>query len=281
MKYSFNTWATGSYPTWLPAYPMTLVVERLARIGYDAVEVGCTAPHAWPDYLDSRDRRDLLACAKSHDMVFSSICSIMGVGPGNNPASANPRERAWSLGHLKDVVDLAADLECPKLVYVAGFATYGTRKQDAWNWSLEALSAIADYAAPKGVTIVVEPTASDSNLVESIDDAQLLKSQSGRENVSLMFDTAHAFFRHELPVDYVYELGSELSHIHLADYDRTAPGDGGYDFTDLMIALNDVGYDGYVTMECGFTTRSVDPFAVARRALAYLKRIEAEVALSS
>lgn len=275
MKYSFNTWAMGSYPTWLPAYPLDLVVRRLARIGYDAVEVGCTAPHAWPDYLDSTERKALLSVAHENDIVYSSICSIMGVGPGNNPASANPRERAWALQHLKDVVDLAADLECRKLIYVAGFAIYGTRRQDAWGWTLDALEAIADYSAPKGVTIVVEPTSSDSNLVDSIDDARLLRDQCGRDNVGIMFDTAHAFFRHDQPVDYVHQLGDELSHVHLADYDRTAPGDGGYDFTDLMQALRDVSYTGYVTIEAGFTKRSTDPFAVARRGLAYLKEVEA------
>ena len=43
MKYSFNTWAFSSYPNWLPAYPIEEVIRRLSVLGYDAVELGCTA----------------------------------------------------------------------------------------------------------------------------------------------------------------------------------------------------------------------------------------------
>lgn len=57
MKYSFNTWAFSSYPNWLPAYPIEEVIRRLSVLGYDAVELGCTAPHAWPDLWTSRIAR--------------------------------------------------------------------------------------------------------------------------------------------------------------------------------------------------------------------------------
>lgn len=30
MKYSFNTWVYGSFPVWLPSYPLDEVIRRLA-----------------------------------------------------------------------------------------------------------------------------------------------------------------------------------------------------------------------------------------------------------
>ena len=59
MKYSFNTWVYGSFPVWLPSYPLEEVIKRLAIIGYDGVEIGCAAPHAWPDFLN-KERRAFL-----------------------------------------------------------------------------------------------------------------------------------------------------------------------------------------------------------------------------
>ena len=53
MKYAFNTWAYSSFPVWLPAYPLDEAIRRLAAIGYDGVEIGCAAPHAWPTYLST------------------------------------------------------------------------------------------------------------------------------------------------------------------------------------------------------------------------------------
>ena len=96
----------------------------------------------------------------------------------------------------------------------------------------------------------------------------------GKENVKLMFDTTHALYRNEVPADYVYQMGKNLKHIHMADYDRKAPGTNGCDFISIMQALKDVGFDGYVTMENGFPTRSCHADVVARQSLENLKAIE-------
>lgn len=94
MKYSFNTWAFSSYPNWLPAYPIEEVIRRLSVLGYDAVELGCTAPHAWPDFMDKQDRKALLSFVKAHNMVFSTLLPVTGVAAGANPASRQrPRAR--------------------------------------------------------------------------------------------------------------------------------------------------------------------------------------------
>ena len=59
MKYAFDTWAYSSYPAFLPAYPLDEAIRRLAAIGYDGVEIGCAAPHAWPPYLSNARRREI------------------------------------------------------------------------------------------------------------------------------------------------------------------------------------------------------------------------------
>ena len=40
-KYAFNTWVYGSFPVWVPAYTLDETIRRLARIGYDGIEIGC------------------------------------------------------------------------------------------------------------------------------------------------------------------------------------------------------------------------------------------------
>lgn len=38
MKLSFNSWAYNSFPSWLPSYTLDETIQRLASIGYDAIE---------------------------------------------------------------------------------------------------------------------------------------------------------------------------------------------------------------------------------------------------
>jgi protein FrlC len=121
------------------------------------------------------------------------------------------------------------------------------------------------------VTIAVEPTPADSNLVESCGDAIDLMNQASSPNVKLMFDTIHVLYRNEVPTDYVYAMGEDLHYVHLSDVDRLPPGAGRADFVSLIATLGEVGYDGYLSMEIGFNRRDVEPDQVARQAYEYVK----------
>ncbi|ABP66035.1 Xylose isomerase domain protein TIM barrel [Caldicellulosiruptor saccharolyticus DSM 8903] len=277
MKYSFNTWCYSSFPTWVPAYPLEEVIKRLSRIGYDGIEIGCAAPHAWPYYLSEEKRMKIKKILEANNIKVSSMLPAPGGGPGANPASPIEEERKWTVQHYKDVIDLASEWGAPTIIYVAGWVIYGTSRKDAWKYSLESLIEIAEYAKSKNITVCVEPTSADSNLVETADDALLMMEQTGLPNVKVMFDTFHVLYRNEVPSDYIYKMGKNLKHIHISDHNRLAPGQGGMDFLPVLQALKDVGYDGYVTMEVGFNSRSVHPDSIARYSLEYLKNLEKQL----
>lgn len=277
MKYAFNTWCYSGFPCWVPAYPLEEVIKRLSGMGYDGIEIGCASPHAWPAYLDAERRREIVKFLKENNIKASSMLAAPGGGPGANVASADIKERRWTVQHLKDIVDLADDLGTQTVLYVAGWYIYGTRKSDAWKYSLESLIEVAEHAEKKNITLCIEPTSMDSNLIESCDDALLLMEQSGKDNVRVMFDTIHALYRNEVPSDYVYTMGKNLKHIHMSDYNRLAPGQGGMDFLPVMQALKDVGFDGYVTMEVGFNSRGAHPDSVARNSIEHLKALERQL----
>jgi fructoselysine 3-epimerase len=278
MRYAFNTWCYGSFPTWLPSYPLGEVIDRLARIGYDGIEIGCAAPHAWPDYLTGADRRDIRRRLDDVGLQAASLLPAPGGGPGGNPASPIAAEREWTRTHYEQVVDLAAELGASRVLYIPGWLVYGTSRRDAWAWSVETLARVADHARTHDITLCVEPTPADSNFVDTPDHALEMMAASERPNVKVMFDTYHALYRKEVPADQVYQMGAHLAHVHVADTDRQAPGRGTMDFRPFMQALRDIDFDGFVTMETGFASRATHPDAQARAALEHLRAIEAELA---
>lgn len=277
MKYAFNIWPYTTFPLWTPAYPMEETIKRLSKIGYDGMEIGCAAPHAWPYYLSDERRKEIKGLLDINNIKASSMLPAPGGGPGANPASASVEERKWTVQHYKDIIDLAVDWGCPTVLYLAGWYMFGTRQRDAWKYSVESLIEIAGYAKTKNITLMVEPQAADSNLVESADDAINMMEDAGMPNVKLMFDIFHVLYRNEVPTDYIYTMGENLKHIHMSDSRRLPPGQGGVDFLPVMQALKDVGFDGYVTMEIGFDSRAVHPDSVARLALEHLKGLEKQL----
>jgi protein FrlC len=271
MKLAFNTWVYSSFPVWVPAYPLEDTIKRIAAIGYDGIEIGAASPHAYPDYITPERRRFIKSVLDDNGIALASMLPAPGGGPGFNVASPLPEERAGAIDQYKKVVKLCADWGGKTVLYVAGWQIFGTERAQAWAWTREALTEVSATARDHGVTIAVEPTSADSNLIDSADDAIMLMREVGQPNVKLMFDTYHALYRNEVSSDYVYRMGKDLHHVHLADVNRLPPGSGKVDYVALIAALKEVGYDGYLTMEIGFNTRAVEPDDVARRAYDYIK----------
>jgi fructoselysine 3-epimerase len=271
MKLSFNTWIYSSFPVWVPAYTLEETIKRIAGIGYDGIEIGAAAPHAYPSHLNKDRRKAIKRILDDNGIAVSSMLPAPGGGPGFNVASPLEEERREAVAQYKQVIELCSDLGGPTVMYIAGWQIYGTSRIQAWEWSRQALTEIAKTAADFGTVLVVEPTPTDSNLVESCDDAIEMMEQVGAKNVGLMFDTQHAYYRNEVPTDYVYRMGKNLRHIHLSEFGRLPPGAGRGDFVGLVSALREIGYEGYLTMEIGFNRRDVEPDLVARQAYEYLK----------
>lgn len=275
MKLAFNTWVYSSFPVWVPAYPLEEVIQRLARIGYDGIEIGAASPHAYPDYLTPQRRKEIRSVLDDNGMALASMLPAPGGGPGFNVAAANPIERAAAVEQYKKVAELCAEWGGKTLLYVAGWQVFGTERKAAWAWSRQSLIEIADFCSPFGIQVVIEPTSSDSNLVDSCDDVITLMDEADRPNIKAMFDTFHTLYRNEVPTDYVHRLGTKLAHIHLADVNRDAPGSGVVDYRSLIEALRQNNFDGYLTMEIGFNRRSVEPDDLARRAHDYIRSLAA------
>ena len=273
MKLSFNNWVYTSFPVWVPAYPLEETIKRIAKIGYDGIEIGAAAPHAYPAYVSKDRRKAIRNVLQDNNLEVSSMLPAPGGGPGFNVASPLEEERKAAIEQYKQVAELCADLGGGTLLYVAGWQIYGTPRQQAWDWSREALSEIATSVGAFGITVAIEPTPTDSNLVESCDDAIELMEQVGEGNVGLMFDTQHAYYRNEVPTDYVYRMGKNLRHLHISELGRGAPGSGKGDFVGLVAALKDIGYNGYLAMEIGFNRRDVEPDQIARQAYEYMKNL--------
>lgn len=271
MKISYNTWAYSSFFVWVPAYTLDDTIKRLAKIGYDGIEIGAAAPHAYPPHLSKERRAQVRDLLEENGIRLSSMLPAPSGGPGNNPASPYVEERRATVEHYKELAELTAQWGGQTLIYLPGWIIFGTSRRQAWAWSREVLTEVADSIAHTGVTLVIEPTSHDTNLCVSADDAIELMQDVNRPNVKLMFDTFHVLYSREVISDYAYKMGDDLKHIHIADSDRLPPGSGVGDFESLIDALIDIEFDGYLTMETGFHRRGIEPDEDARTSIEYLR----------
>ncbi len=272
MKLAFNTFPFSSFPNILPTFSLEEAIRSIAAIGYDAVEIGCCAPHAWPQHLSRKRRDEIRAIAQGEGIAVSSLLPAIGGGFGCNPCSVLPAEREATIGHYKDIVDLASDLGAGMVLYIGGWRANGMAFDDGWKMSLDCLRAVAAHAADRNITIAIEPTTADTNLIDTAADARRMMVESRADNVRLMFDTCHVAFEGKPLSRYVEDMGAELVHIHAADTARKAIGDGDMNWDELLRSLHVSNYTGYFTVETGFGFRGIDPIDIATRSYRYLKQ---------
>jgi fructoselysine 3-epimerase len=85
-----------------------------------------------------------------------------------------------------------------------------------------------------------------------------------------MLDTFHIYHRHDEVREAFALAGERLSYVHLADLNRDPPGTH-RDFTAVVEALGDMGYDGWLSLEIGFNRRESHPDSLARAGLDHVR----------
>ena len=71
--------------------------------------------------------------------------------------------------------------------------------------------------------------------------------------MSVIADTFHMSIEETVPGDAVRAAGARIEHVQLGDSGRLEPGNGHYDWPDTLDALEAIGYEGWLAMECGLS----------------------------
>lgn len=265
VEISLNSWLYCSFPDWWQTYSLEHTIDRLGYLGYDSIELGAASPHAWPPYMEGERLESLQNALDENDLGVSSICPIMGGGPGMNPASPLEEERQAAIDHYSGCLRVADAVDCPVVIFVGGWRLADQRSEDAWNNMRSTLEEIVPVAEKHDVDLSLEATPNVTNVLETCQDSLKLHDEVPSDNVGTMFDTFHAAVRGESPAGYVEELGDTLNHLHLSDTERKVPGEGTLGFQPMFDMLDDIGYDGAYALE--IFGQHLDPDEAAYRSL--------------
>lgn len=184
--------------------------------------------------------------------VTAANCFLPGslpcVGPG-------PRQ-----GDILRYADTAFRRACAAGITRIVFGSGGSRKipdgfpRDMARGQLVALlKALGPIAAAHGVIIVIEPlNSAECNFINSLAEGADVVERCDHPHVRLLADIYH-MVRDNQPPDDIARYGHLLAHTHIAEKaQRTPPGVAGDDFRPYFNALNQAGYTGDMSIECGW-----------------------------
>ena len=190
--------------------------------------------------------------------------------------------------------DLAATLMCGPLHSGLGVMTGRRRTSDEWKRAVEGLQQVARRARDLGVTLCVEPlNRFETYFLNTQQDAARFIEDIGEPNVRVHFDTFHANIEERDPVQALRALGKHVGHVHISENDRGTPGSGHVDWRNTLLALKEIGYNGWLTIEsfaepepqlasaaCIWRDLAPSGDFLAREGLAFLRSLAAELGIN-
>ena len=114
----------------------------------------------------------------------------------------------------------------------------------------EHLAPVADYAGERGIRIGIEPlNRYETSMVNTVAQALDGLGPLLDAGVGLALDTYHLNIEERSSADAIRAAGSHLVHVQVCGSDRGAPGGDQTDWPAVVHALDEVGYDGALTIE--------------------------------
>ena len=227
---------------WMRPEPLEITLDRLRRLGYEGIEI-----MGEPERYDAAEVRALL---KKYDVECWGGVSIML--ENRDLIHGDPVERKRSITYLEDSITLVSELGGQIFTLVpseVGKVVAMADPETEWEWAVEGLKQVAEHARKCNVRIALEPlNRFETNFLNRHDQALCLAEHVG-EDVGVCLDAFHINIEEEDAMASIRNTGEKLFNFHIADNNRRAPGEGSYDWSELLRTLTDVGYDGFLTTE--------------------------------
>jgi sugar phosphate isomerase/epimerase len=273
MKFAFSTNA-------FRRFSLGDALDALGEIGYCGVEIMADAPHAFPADLTDRDIAKIRKALDRNRLEISNVNAFMHHADGDtyHPSwiERDPAYRAKRVDYTLRCIDLAEKLGAPAISTEPGGPLEGLTEGEGLRFFKEGLQAVEARARERGIRVLIEPEP--GLLIENSAQFKIFHAELDPEVFGLNFDIGHFYCVGEEPVALVREMRGFAEHFHLEDIASTRkhyhllPGEGAIDLPGVLDALDDIGYEGYVTVE--LYTYEDRPVEAARKSLAYLLNVQ-------
>jgi len=237
---------------WMRAEPVETTIKRLAKYGYDGIEISYDSVELSPGASGTAAVRETLK-----ENGIECVGSISLMFAGRDLIHADPAVRESSVEYLRKCItmikELRADVDGPGTMSIVpsevGKVQAMASPEEEWDWAVEGLKAVREHANGEGVRIAVEPlNRFETNFVNRHDQALLLAEAVGPD-VGVCLDVYHMNQEESDLLQAFRNAGDRLFDVHVADNNRMAVGQGQLPWGDIMSTLKEIGYDGSITVE--------------------------------
>ena len=180
----------------------------------------------------------------------------------------DPARRRDAIDQLKVLLSTVVEAGGTGIVSPHAFGLFSTKlppftpprsDEESRRQLVEALHEAGEHAVSVGAVVYLEPlNRYEDFVVNTLDDAASIVDEVDSAGVAVIADTFHMSVEEGNIGAAIRRTGSRIGHVQLGDSNRLEPGAGHYDWPETLDALESIGYQGWLAMECGLSAPVAD-----------------------
>jgi len=249
MKFAFSSNAYRNYE-------IEESIDLIHLAGYDAIEIMCDVPHAFPP-LSENKIKSIKNSLKKNSMTISNLNGFMmtAIEDFHHPSWIEESKiyRQKRIEHTKNCLKLAHLLGAKTVSTEPGGPKTNQTNEKELELFENGLLEVLPLAEELQICLLVEPEP--ELLIENSHQFLSFIEKFDSKYVGLNFDIGHFFCVNEDPAKLIHQMQNYIHHIHLEDINSSRihhhliPGYGSIDFQKIFNSLNQINYNGFITVE--------------------------------
>ena len=220
-------------------------IGKLSKLGYEGVEISLKDPKIIK-------REELKEVLKKNNLCLTALGTAQAVASeGITFTDFDKKIRQAAIKRIKEHIDLASEFNSSVIIgLIKGNLPDNSQKHQAMKWAIEACRECADFAQNCGVNILMEAiNRYEVNWLNSVSEGISFLKKVKRENVLLHIDTFHMNIEDPSFKESIINAKNLIGYVHIADSNRWAPGYGHINFPEIISALEEINYQGFLSLE--------------------------------
>ncbi len=224
-------------------------IEKVAKLGFDFLEIACTPINGYTD----RQLKDIRQAAKDNGIFLTAG---HGPAPSQNLASADPSVVKNAKEFFTTLLKNLEKLDIHTIgggIYSYWPVDYSKPIDKAGDWarSVENVREIGKIAGDCGVDYCLEVlNRFEGYLINTCEECVKFVDEVDVPAVKVMLDTFHMNIEEDNIGDAFRLAGDMVAHVHVGEANRKLPGTGrNMPWAEIGQALKDINYKGMVVME--------------------------------
>jgi sugar phosphate isomerase/epimerase len=228
-------------------------LDNLARLGYEGVEIRLLEEEATPERLDEIEEALASSPVRACSLLLPSPAYARRLEWGEvlEVRLANAR-RALEIGGRLGVGTFVTPEYLPQsplpLWYRPGPIA---ERHDDMELLVRLFGEALEHAEKVGATVLLEPiNRYETRFCHNLADGVAVCERMGSDRLRLVADFFHLNIEEVDPAASIEAAAGHIAHVQLGDSNRELPGLGHTDFVSGFAALEKIGYEGHMALEC-------------------------------